>query len=44
MTAKISGTAIDKNEKSCLENCVNRFIDSQKTIVGQLDHMGGGRA
>lgn len=41
MTAKISGTAIDKNEKPCLENCVNRFIDSQKTIVKQLDYMGG---
>ncbi|KAL0637200.1 Mitochondrial import inner membrane translocase subunit tim8 [Maublancomyces gigas] len=41
MTAKISGTTIDKNEKPCLENCVNRFIDSQKTIVKQLDYMGG---
>ncbi|KAH0609982.1 uncharacterized protein H6S33_012528 [Morchella sextelata] len=41
MTSKITGTAIDKSENSCLENCVNRFIDSQKTIVKQLDHMGG---
>lgn len=41
MTAKITSTAIEKSENTCLENCVNRFIDSQKTIVKQLDYMGG---
>ncbi|PWW80344.1 hypothetical protein C7212DRAFT_311340 [Tuber magnatum] len=41
ITGKISGATVDRSENSCLENCVNRFIDSQKTIVRQLDVMGG---
>ncbi|PUU80558.1 Tim10/DDP family zinc finger-domain-containing protein [Tuber borchii] len=41
ITGKISSTTIDRSEESCLVNCVNRFIDSQKAIVGQLDVMGG---
>ncbi|KAL7274627.1 Mitochondrial import inner membrane translocase subunit tim8 [Rhizina undulata] len=38
--SKISSAAIDKSETSCLENCVNRFIDAQKTVVGHLEHLG----
>lgn len=37
---KISGPGLDKNESSCLNNCVNRYIDAQKTVISQLERMG----
>jgi import inner membrane translocase subunit TIM8 len=37
---KISGPQIDKSEGSCLENCVNRYIDAQKTVIAQLEKLG----
>ncbi|KAI5819442.1 Tim10/DDP family zinc finger-domain-containing protein [Pyronema omphalodes] len=37
---KISGPGLDKSEASCLDNCVNRYIDAQKTVISQLERMG----
>jgi len=36
---KIVGPQVDKNEAGCLENCVNRYIDAQKTVIAQLDRI-----
>lgn len=36
---KISGPQVDKSETACLDNCVNRFIDAQKTVIAQLEGM-----
>jgi import inner membrane translocase subunit TIM8 len=37
VTGKISGPAVERAEIGCLENCVNRFIDAQKTVVAHLE-------
>ncbi|KAA8911099.1 Tim10/DDP family zinc finger-domain-containing protein [Sphaerosporella brunnea] len=37
---KISGPQVDRSEASCLENCVNRFIDAQKAVISQLEKIG----
>ncbi|OMJ21124.1 Mitochondrial import inner membrane translocase subunit TIM8 [Smittium culicis] len=31
-------TGLDKNESTCMENCVNRFIDSSVYIVKNLQN------
>ena len=36
---RISGPQVDKSETACLDNCVNRFIDAQKTVIAQLEGM-----
>lgn len=38
---KIAGPAVDKAEGACLENCVNRYIDAQKSVIQQLEKAGG---
>ncbi|KAI5854815.1 Tim10/DDP family zinc finger-domain-containing protein [Tricharina praecox] len=37
---KILGPQVDKAEAGCLDNCVNRYIDAQKTVIAQLDRIG----
>jgi len=42
ITGRISGQTVNSSESSCLENCVNRYIDAQKTVIGQLERMNRG--
>ncbi|KAI5790097.1 Tim10/DDP family zinc finger-domain-containing protein [Geopyxis carbonaria] len=40
VTGKIVGNSIDRTEGSCLENCVNRYIDAQKTVISLIEQIG----
>jgi len=40
IAGKISGPQIDRSEGFCLDNCVNRYIDAQKTVIAQLEQFG----
>jgi len=37
VTSRISSTKLDGYEESCMQNCVDRFVDSQTTIVKHLE-------
>ncbi|KAF8538542.1 Tim10/DDP family zinc finger-domain-containing protein [Trichophaea hybrida] len=37
---KLTGPQIDATEATCLDNCVNRFIDTQKAVISQVEKMG----
>lgn len=41
ITGKIGSGTLDKSESSCLDNCVNRYIDTQKTVIRQLEQASG---
>ncbi|TGZ85206.1 hypothetical protein EX30DRAFT_337596 [Ascodesmis nigricans] len=34
---KISGPTPDSAEQTCLQNCVNRFLDTQKSVITLLE-------
>jgi import inner membrane translocase subunit TIM8 len=38
---KLTSPEISKTEAACLDNCVNRFIDTQKAVISQVEKMGG---
>ncbi|TKA31083.1 hypothetical protein B0A50_02051 [Salinomyces thailandicus] len=39
VTSKISAGALDRNEQSCMQNCVDRFMDANNTIIQNLERM-----
>lgn len=39
VTSKISSGQLDRNEEPCLKNCVDRFMDSQMTVLRRLEQM-----
>lgn len=41
VTSKISAGKLDRYEEPCMQNCVDRFLDANKLILGQLDGMRG---
>ncbi|EPS41207.1 hypothetical protein H072_4916 [Dactylellina haptotyla CBS 200.50] len=41
ITSKISTGSMDSYEKPCMENCVDRYIDSQMTVLKHLEQLRG---
>ncbi|KAK6506979.1 Mitochondrial import inner membrane translocase subunit tim8 [Arthrobotrys musiformis] len=41
ITSKISSGQMDSYERPCMENCVERYIDSQMTVLKHLEQMRG---
>ncbi|GAB7360210.1 hypothetical protein MBLNU230_g7971t1 [Neophaeotheca triangularis] len=41
ITSKISAGALDKNEQPCMQNCVDRFMDANNTVLQHLEEMRG---
>ncbi|KAH8821578.1 Tim10/DDP family zinc finger-domain-containing protein [Xylogone sp. PMI_703] len=39
VTGSIKSGKLDKNEESCTQNCVNRFLDANMTVIKHLDAM-----
>ena len=39
ITGKISGGSLDRNEQSCTQNCVDRFMDGNLLILKRLGAM-----
>ncbi|KAF2860933.1 hypothetical protein K470DRAFT_216206 [Piedraia hortae CBS 480.64] len=35
----ISAPKLDRNEEPCLQNCVDRFLDTSGLIISQLEHI-----
>ncbi|EEQ29125.1 Mitochondrial import inner membrane translocase subunit tim8 [Microsporum canis] len=38
---KVSGGALDKNELSCAQNCVNRWMDANLSVMKHLETLRG---
>ncbi|KAF3925053.1 hypothetical protein AA313_de0206470 [Arthrobotrys entomopaga] len=41
ITSKISSGNMDSYERPCMENCVDRYIDSQMTVLKHLEQLRG---
>ncbi|KAK6362010.1 Mitochondrial import inner membrane translocase subunit tim8 [Orbilia blumenaviensis] len=41
ITSKISSGQMDSYERPCMENCVDRYIDSQMTVLKHLEQLRG---
>ncbi|EWC45111.1 hypothetical protein DRE_06250 [Drechslerella stenobrocha 248] len=41
ITSKISSGQMDSYEKPCMENCVDRYIDAQMTVLKHLEQLRG---
>ncbi|WPH00719.1 Mitochondrial import inner membrane translocase subunit tim8 [Acrodontium crateriforme] len=39
ITGKISSGALDRSEEPCMQNCVDRWMDSQMTVVRRLESL-----
>ncbi|KXS96732.1 hypothetical protein AC578_9025 [Pseudocercospora eumusae] len=39
ITSKISSGQLDRYEEPCMRNCVDRFMDSQMTVIQHLEKM-----
>ncbi|PMD65152.1 uncharacterized protein K444DRAFT_608827 [Hyaloscypha bicolor E] len=39
VTGTIRGGKLDKNEETCAQNCVDRFLDANMTVIKHLDNM-----
>lgn len=39
ITSKISSGKLDKYEEPCMQNCVDRWIDTNTIIIKSLEHM-----
>jgi len=39
VTGPIRSGKLDKGEESCTQNCVNRFLDANMTVIKHLDAM-----
>ncbi|KAF2086855.1 hypothetical protein K490DRAFT_17164, partial [Saccharata proteae CBS 121410] len=37
VTSKISSGQLDKYEQPCVQNCVDRFLDANRVILGKLE-------
>lgn len=42
MTKGISSGKLDRNEESCTQNCVDRFLDANEAVLKHLNAMRGG--
>ncbi|OJD10704.1 hypothetical protein AJ78_08364 [Emergomyces pasteurianus Ep9510] len=41
VTGKVSGGTLDRNEESCAQNCVDRWIDTSTAVLKHLDKLRG---
>ncbi|KAK6534675.1 Mitochondrial import inner membrane translocase subunit tim8 [Arthrobotrys megalospora] len=41
ITSKISSGQMDSYERPCMENCVDRYIDSQMAVLKHLEQLRG---
>ncbi|KAG8532002.1 uncharacterized protein KY384_003638 [Bacidia gigantensis] len=41
ITGSIKTGQLDKTETSCTENCVQRFMDANETVIGHLQRLQG---
>ena len=41
ITGNIKSGQLDKNEITCTENCVQRFLDTNESILGHLQKLQG---
>ncbi|KAJ5584079.1 mitochondrial import inner membrane translocase subunit Tim8 [Penicillium hispanicum] len=41
ITGKISSGTLDKTEEACAQNCIERWMDTQLSILKQLESMRG---
>ncbi|KAF3150912.1 Mitochondrial import inner membrane translocase subunit tim8 [Orbilia oligospora] len=41
VTSKISSGQMDSSERPCMENCVDRYIDSQMAVLKHLEKLRG---
>ncbi|KAN0103051.1 Tim10/DDP family zinc finger domain containing protein [Hyaloscypha variabilis] len=39
VTGTIRSGKLDKNEETCAQNCVDRFLDANMTVIRHLDNM-----
>jgi len=39
VTGTIRSGKLDKNEETCAQNCVDRFLDANLTVIKHLDNM-----
>ncbi|KAJ5231986.1 hypothetical protein N7468_004942 [Penicillium chermesinum] len=39
VTGKITSGALDRSEETCAQNCVERWVDSQMSVLKQLGSM-----
>ncbi|KAF2238478.1 hypothetical protein EV356DRAFT_528941 [Viridothelium virens] len=39
ITSRISSGSLDRNEESCTQNCVDRYMDANHTILKKLEEM-----
>jgi len=39
VTGTIRSGKLDKNEETCAQNCVDRFLDANMTVIKHLDNM-----
>ncbi|KAK4957817.1 Mitochondrial import inner membrane translocase subunit tim8 [Elasticomyces elasticus] len=39
ITAKMSSGKLDRTEEPCMQNCVDRFMDANMTVLRQLEQM-----
>ncbi|TVY28999.1 Mitochondrial import inner membrane translocase subunit [Lachnellula hyalina] len=42
VTGAIRSGKLDKGEESCTQNCVDRFLDANFTVIKHLEQMRGG--
>lgn len=42
ITSKISAGKLDKYEEPCMENCVNRFLDTSGMVLKHMETMRTG--
>ncbi|MCJ1416242.1 Mitochondrial import inner membrane translocase subunit tim8 [Xylographa parallela] len=42
ITSRISAGKLDKSEEACASNCVDRFMDTQMSILKHLEELRGG--
>lgn len=42
ITSRISAGKLDKYEESCMENCVNRFLDTSGMVLKHMETMRAG--
>ncbi|GAB7347741.1 hypothetical protein MBLNU459_g5293t1 [Dothideomycetes sp. NU459] len=39
ITSKISAGTLDRSEEPCMQNCVDRFMDANMTVLKHLEQM-----
>jgi len=41
ITSKISSGKLDRSEEPCMQNCVDRYMDANLTVIRHLEQMRG---